>query len=269
MLQHTIRKEISISGIGLHTGRNVNIRLKPAGVGSGIVFIRADMPGHPKTKADLINVSSTVRGTSIGGINTVEHILSALYALSVTNLEIEINGTELPALDGSSKQYSELIARVGVTDQASEVKCITANEPVFIAEDGKCLIALPSDRFTVSFMINYPLGFIGTQFFKFELNSGKYVKDIAPARTYGFIDELEALKNQGLALGASEENAVAISRDGYLTKLRFKDELVRHKILDLIGDLSLLGAEIKAHVIGIRSGHGLNIKFAKKLEEVG
>jgi UDP-3-O-[3-hydroxymyristoyl] N-acetylglucosamine deacetylase len=265
MLQHTIRKEISVSGIGLHTGKNVNIRLKPAGADHGIVFIRTDLPGRPMTKANLNNMSSTVRGTNLGNISTIEHILSALYALSITNLYVEIDGPEPPALDGSTKQYIELIAKAGITDQASEVKCITVNEPVFIAEDGKCLIAVPSDRFTVSFMINYPLGFIGTQFYKFEFSSRKYVKDIAPARTYGFIDELEALKNQGLALGASEENAVAISRDGYLTKLRFKDEMVRHKILDLIGDLSLLGAEIKAHVIGIRSGHGLNIKFAKKL----
>ena len=249
----------------MHTGKNVNIKLKPAGVDSGVAFIRTDLPGRPMTKANLSNILSTVRGTNIGGIHTIEHILSALYALSITNLYVEIDGPEPPALDGSSKQYIELVARAGIIDQASEVKCIKVNEPVFVAEDGKCLIAVPSDRFRVSFMINYPLGFIGTQFYKFELNSREYIKDIASARTYGFIDEVETLKKQGLALGASEENAVAISRDGYLTKLRFKDELVRHKILDLIGDLSLLGAEIKAHIIGIRSGHGLNIKFAKKL----
>jgi len=269
MLQHTIKKEIAITGIGLHTGRNVNIRFKPAGVNSGISFIRTDMPGHPRTKADLKNVSGTVRGTNLGGINTVEHVLSALFALSITNIEIEIDGPEPPALDGSSKQYCELIAKAGIANQSSEAKCIELSEPLFVAEDGKCLIAVPSDRFKVSFMINYPSGFIGTQFYKFELNSRKYVKDIAPARTYGFIDEIEALKKQGLALGANEKNAIAIAKDGYITQLRFKDELVRHKILDLIGDLSLLGAEIKAHIIGVRSGHGLNIKLAKKLEEVG
>jgi UDP-3-O-acyl N-acetylglucosamine deacetylase len=265
MLQHTIRKEISVSGIGLHTGKNVNVGFKPAGVDSGIIFIRTDLPGHPMTKADLKNVSSTVRGTNLGGINTVEHILSALYALSITNLEIEIDGQEPPVLDGSSKQYCELVARAGIADQSSEVKCIELREPLFVAEDGKCLIAVPSDRFKVSFMINYPSGFIGTQFYKIELNSGKYVKEIAPARTYGFMDELEALKKQGLALGANEKNAVAIGKEGYITKLRFKDELVRHKILDLIGDLSLLGAQIKAHIIGIRSGHGLNIKLVKEI----
>ena len=275
MLQHTIRKEISVSGIGLHAGKDVNINLRPAGIDSGIVFIRTDLTNCPRIKAELKNVSTSVRGTNLsafakapadrGEVHTVEHILSALYALSITNLYVEIDGTELPALDGSSKQYCELITRAGIIDQTSEVKCITVNEPIFVAEDGKCLIAVPSDRFTVSFMINYPLGFIGTQFYKFELQSNKYVKEIAPARTYGFMDELEAIKKQGLALGASVNNAVAIGKEGYLTQLRFKDELVRHKILDLIGDLSLLGAEIKAHIIGIRSGHGLNIKFAKKL----
>jgi len=265
MLQHTIRKEISVSGIGLHTGKDVNINLKPAGIDSGIVFIRTDLPGHSRTKAELKNVSTSVRGTNLGGINTVEHVLSALYALSITNLYVEIDGPEPPALDGSSKQFCELIAKAGITDQSSEAKCIKLSEPLFVAEDGKCLIAVPSDRFTASFMINYPSGFIGTQFYKFELQSNKYVKEIAPARTYGFMDELEALKKQGLALGANGKNAVAIGKEGYLTQLRFKDELVRHKILDLIGDLSLLGAEIKAHIIGIRSGHGLNIKFAKKL----
>jgi UDP-3-O-[3-hydroxymyristoyl] N-acetylglucosamine deacetylase len=176
---------------------------------------------------------------------------------------------EPPVLDGSSKSYCDLIIKAGVAAQGSEIKCIKVNEPVFAVEDGKCLIALPSDRFTVSFMINYPIDFIGTQFYKIELGGGKYVSEIAPARTYGFIDEVTSLNRQGLAFGASLKNAVAIGKDGYLTKLRFKDELVRHKILDLIGDLSLLEAQIKAHVIGIRSGHDLNIKFAKKLKEVG
>jgi UDP-3-O-[3-hydroxymyristoyl] N-acetylglucosamine deacetylase len=134
----------------------------------------------------------------------------------------------------------------------------------------KCIIALPSDRFTVGFMINYPLDLIGTQFYVFDLNAPRYIKEIAPARTYGFMDELETLKKQGLALGANAGNAVAIGSSGYMTELRFKDELVRHKILDLIGDLSLLGARINGRIISIRSGHDLNIRFAKKLlKEVG
>jgi UDP-3-O-[3-hydroxymyristoyl] N-acetylglucosamine deacetylase len=279
MLQHTIRKEISISGVGMHSGKNVRVKFIPAKVGSGITFMRSDLPGRPRIKADLMNVSSTVRGTSLsafakasadkGEINTVEHVLSALYALSVTNLYVELNSSELPALDGSSKPYCDLIMKAGIIRQGAKIKCINVIEPVFEMDNGKCLIALPSDRFMVSFMINYPIDFIGTQFYKFELNQKKYVSEIAPARTYGFMDEVTSLKRQGLAFGASFKNAVAIAKDGYITRLRFKDELVRHKILDLIGDLSLLGAEIKAHIIAIRSGHDLNIVFAKKLKEVG
>jgi UDP-3-O-[3-hydroxymyristoyl] N-acetylglucosamine deacetylase len=264
--QHTINETVSISGIGLHSGKKASVKLKPSKVDSGIVFVRGDLPGHPRIKADLKNVSSTARGTNLGDIHTVEHILSALYALSVTNLEIELSGMEPPALDGSSKPYCDLIKKTGIAPQGSKVKCINIVKPVFAFSDGKSVIALPSDRFTVSFMINYPIDFIGTQFYEFEFSGKKYAREIAPARTYGFMDEVVSLNRQGLAIGASRKNAVAIGKDGYLTRLRFKDELVRHKILDLIGDLSLLGAQIKGHIIGIRSGHDLNIKFAKELE---
>lgn len=263
--QHTIRKTVSISGTGLHSGKSASVRFKPAKADSGIVFVRSDLPGRPRTKADLKNISSTARGTNLGDIHTVEHILSALYALSVTNLEIEIDGAEPPALDGSSRPYCDLIKKAGLAPQGSRMKLINITAPVFVFSGAKSIVALPSDRFIVSFMINYPIGFIGTQFYKFEFSGRKYVREIAPARTYGFVDEVASLNRQGLAMGANPENAVAIGKDGYLSRLRFKDELVRHKILDLIGDLSLLGAEIKGHIIGIRSGHELNIKLAKKL----
>jgi UDP-3-O-acyl N-acetylglucosamine deacetylase len=263
--QHTITKETSISGIGLHTGKAVHVKLIPAGVDSGINFVRSDLPGRPAIKADIRSVSSTIRGTNLGDIHTVEHVLSALYALSVTNLVIELNGPELPSLDGSSKPYCDIIMKAGIASQGPDAGYIEIKEPIFVAEKGKIIIAVPSDRFEIDFMINYPMDFIGTQFRKFEFSGSKYAKEIAPARTYGFMSEIEALKNQGLAMGADPGNAVAIGADGYLTKLRFKDELVRHKILDLIGDLSLIGARIKGRIIGIRSGHDLNIKFARKL----
>jgi UDP-3-O-acyl N-acetylglucosamine deacetylase len=263
--QHTISKETSISGIGLHTGKAVQINFKPAGVDAGITFVRSDLPGRPRIKADITNVSGAVRGTNLGDVHTVEHVLSALYALSITNVEIELNGAEPPSLDGSSKPYCDLIIKAGIADQKTEAECIEVKEVIFLAEEGKSLIAVPSDRFEVSYMINYPMDFIGTQLYKFRFSDRGYVKEIAPARTYGFIDEVEALKGRGLAMGANPENAVAIGKDGYRTELRFRDELVRHKILDLIGDLSLTGARIKAHIIGIRSGHALNIKFAGKL----
>jgi UDP-3-O-acyl N-acetylglucosamine deacetylase len=267
--QKTIKKTISISGIGLHTGKKVSLTINPAKENAGIVFVRTDLPGKPKITANIENVKSTVRGTNLGDIFTVEHLLSALYAFSISNAIIEMDGPEPPALDGSSKQYCELIAKAGVQSQKTPIGTITVTKPFIIGEGGKSLIAMPSDSFRIGFMINYPNHFIGSQYFRAPVNKSIYVRDIAPARTYGFVEELDMLKESGLALGASEENAVAISKSGYLTELRFKDELVRHKVLDLIGDLALLGKEIKAHIIGVRSGHDLNIKLAKRLKEVG
>ena len=270
----TIKKEISISGVGLHTGKTVNIKFLPAKTDSGINFIRMDLPEQPRIKVDIRNVSSTIRGTKLSNgaaeVATVEHVLSALYALSITDLDIQLDGPEPPALDGSSGQYCELMIKAGTVRNSSGIKCIKITRPVVEMDGDKCLAALPSDRFSVNFMLNYPTGLIGTQVHVFDLSASRYTKEIAPARTYGFMDELETLKKQGLALGATADNAIAIGNSGYVAELRFKDELVRHKILDLIGDLSLLGAEIKGRIIGIRSGHDLNIRFAKKiLKEVG
>lgn len=269
MQQHTLKKEISIYGIGLHSGREVTIKLKPADADSGIIFVRTDLPGSPRVKADLSNVSSTARGTSIGHVNTVEHVLSALYALSVTNAVIELNSVEPPVLDGSSAGYCELIKKAGIRSQSSVTREIKPDTAIFATEGDKSIVAVPYDRLKISFMINYPFDFIGTQFFRFDMDRKNYEKEIAPARTYGFVSEVEALRKQGLAKGAGFENAVVIADDRYLSQLRFKDELVRHKILDLIGDISLIGAQIKAHIICIRSGHSLNIKMAKLLKEVG
>ena len=270
MKQNTIRKEIIISGIGIHSGRKVSLKLKPAFANSGIVFIRTDIDERPRTAASLENVTDSARGTTLGGsVLTVEHLLSALYALSITTLEVDIDGPELPVLDGSSRPFCDAIMKAGFLDQKLPVKPVSLKGPAVVRDGDRCLIALPSDRFRVSFMINYPVPFISAQYHSFEFDRNAYVKEIAPARTYGFMSELEALKAKGLALGAGADNAVAIGDKGYVNPLRFHDELVRHKILDLIGDLSLIGREIKAHVIGIRSGHDMNIKLARMIKEVG
>ena len=269
MHQNTIKKEASISGIGLHSGKIVNLKLRPADADFGVVFVRTDLPSRPRLKAGLERVTSTVRGTNLGDVGTVEHLLSALYALSISNIIVEIDGPEPPALDGSAKPYCALILKAGIAPQRSKLGTLIVKKPIVISEEGKSIIAVPADRFTVSFMINYPNGFIGSQFYSTVVGPKAYVRDIAPARTYGFMEELDALKKQGLALGAGPDNAVAMDANGYLTKLRFKDELVRHKILDLIGDVSLLGKEIRAHIIGVRSGHDMNIRLARKLKEVG
>jgi len=265
MKQGTIKNQVSVSGIGLHSGINSTITFKPAETDSGIRFIRTDLAGRPEIKADLNNVSNTERGTKLGNIYTVEHVLSALYGLSITNVTIELDGMEPPALDGSSKPFCELLLRSGLLKQGQEMKVIKLKEPVVLIENNKSIIAMPSDRFRISFMIDYPVVFIGSQYLRIELNEQTYLKEIAPARTYGFTAELDSLKQKGLALGANVTNAIAIGNDGYLNNLRFKNELVRHKMLDLIGDLSLTGKEIRAHIIGIRSSHEMNIKLAKML----
>jgi UDP-3-O-acyl N-acetylglucosamine deacetylase len=268
MINNTIKKEVSISGIGLHTGNIVNITFKPAGNNAGINFIRCDLPGRPVIKADVGNISSTERGTNLGSINTVEHVLSAFYALSITNIDVELDGPEPPVMDGSSINFCEMLLNAGIQCQSGDTGTISIKNPIYIIETNKTIIALPSNRFVVSFMINYPSDFVGSQFFKYELNEKSYIRDIAPARTYGFTREIKALRAQGLAKGASNDNAIEIGSENYKTKLRYPDELVRHKILDLIGDLSLVRRQINAHIICIRSGHSMNIKLAKALREV-
>jgi len=269
MNQNTVKNEIIISGIGLHSGKAVSLKIKPSSVGTGIVFIRIDLPGQPKIQARISNVTSTIRGTNLGEVNTVEHLLSALYAFNITNAEIELDSPEPPVLDGSSKAFCDLIRSAGTVCQGSALPCITVKKPIIIQDKDRSIIALPSNRFIISFMIDYCVCFIGCQYFRFSFYSKGYSKEIAPARTYGFMEELSMLKEKGLALGATRENAIVIDKDKYLTKLRFHDELVRHKILDLIGDLSLLNSQIKAHIICIRSGHDLNFALAKNLKEVG
>jgi UDP-3-O-acyl N-acetylglucosamine deacetylase len=269
MKQNTIKNSIAINGIGLHTGKEASIKFNPSAPSTGITFIRTDLSGHPKIMADLENITSTVRGTNLGNIHTVEHVLSALYALSITNIEIELDSPEPPALDGSAKGYCELFKKAGIFKQNGDFPVIKLRAPLVIRDNEKAIIAIPDNSFKITFMINYAVPFIGTQVLQFKFDENRYLKEIAPARTYGFMNELEALKSKGLALGASTENAVAIDNNGYVNEPRFHDELVRHKALDLIGDLSLMGAEIKAHIICIRSGHAMNIAFAKKLKEVG
>jgi UDP-3-O-[3-hydroxymyristoyl] N-acetylglucosamine deacetylase len=263
--QSSIKNGIAISGIGLHTGKSVSLKFKPARENTGIVFIRTDLPGKPRVTADLENVTSTIRGTNLGEIHTVEHLLSALYALSISNIEIEMDSFEPPAMDGGARSFCDALKEAGIKKLGGKVRTVKLKEPIVVRDKDKCLIAVPSDRFAVSFMINYPVSFIGSQFHRFEFGTDDYIRDIAPARTYGFISELKELKEKGLALGADESNAIAIGDVSYLTPLRFKDELARHKILDLIGDLSLVNAKIEAHIIAIRSGHAMNIRLAKAL----
>ena len=269
MRRKTIKNPVELYGITLHSGVQAKITFNPCDQGKGIVFVRADLPGSPGIKARVGNVSDTTRGTSLkeGGaeIQVVEHVLAAVYALNITDLTIGVSGIEPPALDGSSLPYFKALKTAGTVELQKESSPITLSKEIVVEDSDSVLIASPSDRFSISFVVDFPGTVIGRQKFSLEVSEDSFEREIAPARTFGFLEEVEQLKKMGLALGASIENALVISKSRYINRPRFKDEAIRHKILDLIGDLGLLGRPIKANIIGERGGHKLNVALAKAL----
>ncbi len=268
--QKTLAREATLTGIGLHTGEPVTVVFKPAPENHGLHFVRVDLPGRPRVAATVGNVTDVLRGTTIGEgerrVHTVEHLLAAVSGLGITNLEIEMGGKEPPAVDGSAKPYVECLEAAGIVEQQAPRRVLEVREPIHIIEADKQLVCLPADRFSVSFTIEYDNPVIGTQYARHEVNERTFPREIAPARTFGFYKEVEWLKEKGLARGGSLENAVVVAEDRVMNDaLRFPDEFVRHKILDLVGDLALVGAAIRAHVIGVKSGHALNFALAKRL----
>lgn len=268
--QHTIKKEFTYTGIGLHTGKNVTINCKPLGVNHGIRFRRMDLEGCPEIKAGIDNVVSTQRCTTIGksswDVNTIEHLMSALNALKIDNLLIEIDANELPVTDGSAKIFYELIKEAGVQKQKEDKEVYKIDQAIYVKEGDQALIVLPDDNLKISytFVSNHPS--LQDQFAEFIIDENTYYNEIAAARTFGFSHEIERLKESGLALGGSLDNAILVGEDGPINELRFNNELARHKILDILGDIKL-APEFKGHIIGIRSGHRLNSILSRKLKE--
>ncbi len=267
--QKTIAKEITYSGIGLHSGMEVNMKLRPAPIDTGIVFIRTDLPNMPSVRAVASNVTSTLRATTIsdGDIKffTIEHLMSAIFASDVDNCYIELNSEEPPVTDGSSKVFFDLLQQAGIKEQ--DKPCcnrITINKVYRIDDKDRFIMLVPYDGFRVSFTSINPHPLIGTQYRDFTFEKSLYETDIASARTIAYEKEVEALRSMGLGLGGNLENVIVYNDKGWMNKLRFSDELVRHKILDLIGDLRLAG-KIQGHVIAVKSGHELNTKLAKKI----
>lgn len=267
--QHTIAREVSYEDIGLHSGKEVLMTLKPAEAGAGIVFVRTDLAGRPVIRAAVDNVSATVRATTLSAngaeVFTVEHLMSALAMLAIDNVIIEMSSPEPPVADGSAKVFVELIKQAGIAEQQAE-RSVYAVDRCFSVYDGdRFITVLPYDGFRVSFtsVNSHPL--LGTQYMDLCLDLATYEKEIMPARTVAFTYELEMLRKMGLGLGGSLENVVVFSEDKLLSEPRFADELIRHKILDLVGDLYLLGP-IKAHVIAVKTGHAFNAQIAKKIQ---
>ncbi|OQA92572.1 MAG: UDP-3-O-(3-hydroxymyristoyl) N-acetylglucosamine deacetylase [Elusimicrobia bacterium ADurb.Bin231] len=268
--QKTIKNEVSYSGIGLHTGNTVTITLKPAPANTGVVFLRTDLPGMPAIKADLANVISTVRGTTVGmdekiSVHTIEHLLAVLFVFGIDNIKIEINSNEPPVADGSAKYFVELIKKAQPVDLQEEKKVIRLSNPVIYRNGDVLYVANPSNRLVMSCTVVYDHPMLKTQHFETVITPELFEKEIASARTYCFDYEIETLKQHGLAKGGSLDNAIVVGEKKIHTELRFPDEFVRHKMLDILGDLSLIGYYENIEIIALKCGHKNNIAFAKKI----
>ena len=270
--QRTLKKEVSFSGVGLHTGKAVTMRFCPAPPHSGIVFQRVDLPGKPTIPAACEYVQDTSRSTCIGigscSVQTVEHVLAAVHAFQIDNLCIQVNEGEPPIGDGSSLPFVEMIESVGIEEQRSTTSVVRLKEPVYFSHGATHLVMVPSDVYRISYTLHYPnTPVIRSQYFSFEVNEENFKREVSSCRTFALYEEITALMERGLIRGGSLENAVVIKDDVVFSKegLRFQDEMVRHKVLDLIGDLSLVGFHFLAHVIAIRSGHMSNVALGKAL----
>jgi UDP-3-O-[3-hydroxymyristoyl] N-acetylglucosamine deacetylase/3-hydroxyacyl-[acyl-carrier-protein] dehydratase len=270
--QRTIRQERAIRGKSLHTGEEVSLTLKPALPDSGFLFRRTDLYGKPEIRPTCENISDLVRSTTITNgnakVHTIEHVLSALVGCGIDNAEIELDASEPPIMDGSSRPFVNLIMEAEPVEQEVERKFIEITEPVSVTSGNRSIIALPYDGFRVTCTSADDRG-IHVQHLSIDLDAESYVAQIAPARTFTIYEEIEELLKIGKIQGGSLDSAIVIKGDKVLSKepLRFDDEFVRHKILDIVGDFSLLGKRLKAHVIAVRPGHSLNSELVAKIIE--
>lgn len=272
--QFTIKSSTDCKGVGLHTGNMCKAIFKPAPENSGVTLVRTDLPGQPQIQALHSNVISVIRGTTVGNdamrVHTIEHMLSAVYALGLDNLIIEMNANEPPVADGSSRVFYDALQEVGLVEQSSD-RVVYAPKERIEYKNGETEITLdPSDDLTLTTVLIYKHPLIQQQEITVTIEPERYRQEIALARTFCFDYEVEALKKQGLARGGSLDNAVVVGLDRIHNKekkLRYPDEFARHKALDLLGDLFLLGTRLKGHVKAVRPGHGHNVNFVKLVAE--
>ncbi|HEV7218023.1 MAG TPA: UDP-3-O-acyl-N-acetylglucosamine deacetylase [Terriglobales bacterium] len=267
--EHTVRTPTECRGIGLHSGAPVTLRILPAPAGTGILFRRVDLDGF-EVEAISRNVARVSYATSLMKkgvlISTTEHLLSAFFGMGIDNAIVELNNLELPILDGSALPFVELIQKGGVRKQRRERRYFRIRRELELREGDKFIGIYPSETHSVSYVINFPHSLIGKQTFCVDLSDGNYVREIAPARTFGSRTDEQAMRNMGLIRGASVENCIVLTNDGIENPpLRFKDEFVRHKVLDLIGDLALLGKPILGSVVADRAGHAMHTALVSRL----
>ena len=268
--QRTLAGEFTRSGVGLHTGELVQVRVLPAIAHQGRTFVRTDLPGAPEIPAQIGAVSQTLLSTQLrsgqASVQTVEHLLAGLVGLGIDNARIEIDGPELPLLDGSARDWVQGIAEAGLIDQDAARPVPVLPEPVWVRQGDAFVAALPASELRFSYGIDFELAAIGNQWHSWAFQPSSFAEEIAPARTFGLAHQIDALRTQGLIKGGSLENALVCGAEGWLNPpLRFVNEPVRHKLLDLIGDLSLLGALPTAHFVAYKASHALHTQLVQSL----
>lgn len=271
LYQTTLAKTVTCEGLGLHTGRSIRMTLRPAEAGSGIVFHRREDDQVVSIEAVSANVVDTRLATVLGknglSVSTVEHLLGALRALGIDNLHIDIDGPEVPVMDGSAAPFINVLRTAGLVRQRRERKYLVIRKPLTVVDGEKSVSVAPSRFFRISCEIDFKHPMINRQSRSLKIDAESFVKEIAGARTFGFLREVEYLKSIGLCRGGSLENAVVLSDQGILNPegVRWVDEFVRHKILDAVGDLSLVGYPIIGHVTAVKPGHDMNHRFVEAL----
>jgi UDP-3-O-[3-hydroxymyristoyl] N-acetylglucosamine deacetylase len=269
--QHTLRRHISCVGIGLHSGNKVNLTLKPAPPDFGIRFRRTDL-GNLEVPATVHNLAGIQLATGLArdevSVETVEHLLAALVSLGVDNVIVELNSPEVPIMDGSAAPFIYLIQEAGVKKQPAHRKYLKIMRPIMISRGDKRIALYPSEHFKVTYSISYDHPMLRHQSRTLRITEESFIEELAPARTFTFLKDVEMLRQNGLALGGSLDNAIVLGETGVLNNaLRFEDEFVRHKILDAVGDLALVGYPVIGHLFAHRAGHALHTEFAAKILE--
>ncbi|AZB73062.1 UDP-3-O-acyl-N-acetylglucosamine deacetylase [Synechococcus elongatus] len=269
--RRTLAGPVDCTGVGLHSGVEVTVRLEPAVSGSDRRFVRTDLPGSPEIPVHLDHVHETLLSTELAteqaSVRTVEHLLAVLAGLGVTDVRIAIDGPELPLLDGSGAEWLAAIAAVGTVEIAGFLPVPMLTEPLTVTEGDAFVTAVPAEETRLSYGIDFDLAPIGNQWFSVRWRPDDWEREVVPARTFGLAPQIEALRQQGLIRGGSLENALVCDHDRWLNPpLRFSNEPVRHKLLDLAGDLSLLGVLPQAHILAYKASHRLHVRFARELQ---
>jgi UDP-3-O-[3-hydroxymyristoyl] N-acetylglucosamine deacetylase len=262
----TVKGPITLTGRGLHSGSDATLRITPAEPGTGLIFT---VGKRGAVKVSPMTVVDTVHAVTIGNedvsVQTVEHLLAALYAAGITDAILELSGSEIPILDGSAYPFYQAIQSAGTQKSAIPVEPIRLANPVWVVEGDKYLIALPENGLRITYSIDYNHPGLKGQSIVVDCENGDFADDFLPARTFGFMTDIEMLQAKGLIRGGSIENAVVLTANGYMNELRFENECIRHKVLDLVGDLYLLGRPLNAHIIASKAGHTLDAALAKKI----